>query len=160
MNHLDTLHPKRHYAKVLITNKDWDVLLLNHSHITRPWLMLPWWECELWETPLVALKRELWEELIAAFSFDKIQFVVNQILQLPNEEFFRYGSLYYLPHAWDISIRESEQEKFWKSPVWISRTTMNSCVSDLSEANRLMILQILRISENNLSPQINVMKIK
>jgi hypothetical protein len=143
----------KNFVKWFLFDEEWNLCLLDHRHIQRPWLLPPGWGIERWEPPIKALERELCEELWIQFDVHTSRLLVQQILTLP--DWSRHYWMYFTGKwKWNPSIKEVQ--KFWDSILWIPPDKIISPkINGLREDTRLLIIQAIR-SLKWTKPELNI----
>lgn len=149
------------YIKAVLENPDWDIILLNHTKIQRPWIMLPWWKVEVWESQLEAITRELQEELWITLIHQTVQLLIHQLLLFTNTQTWHYGTIITANYTGEVQIQEDETVNFGSQISYIPKNDFKKPIEKLHESNRLMLLQALRVKEQlsqwrYTGPQVNV----
>lgn len=99
-----------HWAAAIIKNDDKILMILRSKNVKSfpGYWWIPWWKWEIWETPEVTIKREVYEELWVDFSTEEL--FDSHIFH--DGKWLRQAYLFLWNIKWDIKLQEEEIEKY------------------------------------------------
>lgn len=97
----------RQFSRVIFTNPDNDILVIQEKRNPEPLWALPGGKLEVNETPIHTAKREVKEEIDASIDLYKLKFVTRKLCMIGNQKW--EGFFYHYP-VFPINYRIKESK--------------------------------------------------